>query len=166
MLLRHLTFALLLLLLSSCGFQLRSYSFEGALENYALTGQTRASVVPVLRRTLSQVGLNEVSEAEAALVLEILDQRNERRSASTSGNVRAAEYEVDYALHYQILSADGTVLAPPTWIERQRIYRIDRGNIVGSSEEQALLQRELMQDVAGQLMRAMDLVSRQLQQNQ
>ena len=151
------------LVLTGCGFKLRNVSFEGQLANYAITGQTRAQVVPVLRRTLTQLGLQEVSTAEAGLVLDILDQRSERRSASTSSNVRAAEYEVDYAVHYQILSSDGDVLAPPTWIERQRIYRIDRGNIVGSSEEEALLQRELMQDIAGQLMRAMDLVSRREQ---
>ena len=63
-------------------------------------------------------------------------------------------------MQYQILNGSGTVLALPLWIERQRVYRIDRGNIVGSSEEQALVQQELMQDVAGQIIRAMDLVSR------
>jgi outer membrane lipopolysaccharide assembly protein LptE/RlpB len=57
------------------------------------------------------------------------------------------------------------VLAPPTWVERERVFRIDRDNIVGSSEEQALLERELTQDLVSQLIRAMDAVSRNLTGN-
>lgn len=117
-------------------------------------------MVSPLRRSLQQLGVAEKAAADASLILEILDQRSDRRSVSTSGQARAAEYEVDYALYYQIVDAQGNILAPPVWIERQRIYRIDRGNIVGSNQEQTLVQRELMQDVAGQIIRAMDLVSR------
>lgn len=150
----------LLLALAGCGFHLRSYNFEGAVDSFAITGQMRAQVVAPLRRNLRQIGVAEKPASEAALVVEILDQRNRRRSVSTAGQARAAEYEVDYGVQYQILDGTGDVLASPTWIQRQRVYTIDRGNIVGSSEEQAILQQELMQDVAGQIIRAMDLVSR------
>ena len=72
---------------------------------------------------------------------------------------------MDYRVQYQILAGDGRVLAPPTWVERQRVYRIDQGNIVGSSEEQSIVQRELLQDIVGQIVRAMDLVSRSLEED-
>lgn len=146
--------------LFGCGFQLRTYSFEGSVDTFAITGLNRAQVVAPLRRNLRQLGIEESGKSEAALIVEILDQRSDRRSVSTSGRARAAEYEIEYGVQYQILNGSGTVLAVPLWIERQRVYRIDRGNIVGSSEEQALVQQELMQDVAGQIIRAMDLVSR------
>ena len=151
---------LVLCLVSGCGFHLRSYNLESNVESFAITGKVRARVVSMLRQNLRQLGVAEKSAGEAAVVIEILDQRNQRRSVSTAGRARTAEYEVDYGLHYQILDAAGLILAPPTWIERQRIYRVDRDNIVGSSEEQSILQRELMQDIAGQIIRAMDLVSR------
>lgn len=146
--------------LSGCGFQLRSYDLEGNIDNFAISGQTRAQVVDPLRRTLRQLGVEEVDPGMAAMTVHILDQRSERRSVSTAGQIRAAEYEVDYALQYELLDASGASLAAPTWIERRRVYRVDRDNIVGSSEEQAILFRELMQDVVGQIVRAMNLVSR------
>lgn len=153
--------ALLGLTLAGCGFQLRGYELDANVQSFAITGMTRAQVVAPLKRALQQAGAEEVAQSEANVVVALLDQRSERRSVSTAGQARVAEYEVDYAVQYQLLGADGTELTPSTWIERQRIYRLDRGNIVGSSEEQALLQREMLQDVVGQIVRAMDLVSRQ-----
>lgn len=132
------------------------------MESFALTGKTRIGVAQPLRRGLKQAGVEERPDNEASIIVDLLDQRNERRSISTGGSTRAAEYEVSYAVHYRILDAAANELAAPTWIERQRVYRIDADNIVGSSEEQALLESELIQDVVGQIIRAMDAVSRNL----
>ena len=65
-------------------------------------------------------------------------------------------------MRYRILTQEGEELLPATWLERERVYRIDRENIVGSSEEQALLERELLQDIAGQIIRTVDIASRKL----
>ncbi len=146
--------------LAGCGFQLRSYDFSANVDSYAITGKTRLPIAQELRRGLSQAGVQEASAQDAAIQVELLDQRRERRSISVAGSARAAEYETSYAIRYRILGADNAELAPASWIERQRVYRIDRDNIVGSSEEQAILERELMQDVVGQIVRAMEAVSR------
>lgn len=151
--------------LAGCGFHLRSYNFEASVESFAITGKTRVGVAEPLRRALQQAGVEERPENEAALIVDLLDQRNERRSISTGGSTRAAEYEISYAVQYQMLDSAENELAAPRWIERQRVYRIDATNIVGSSEEQALLERELMQDVVGQIIRAMEAVSRNLTPN-
>ncbi len=156
-------FGTLLVIISGCGFQLRSYGFGGAVDSYALVGRTNMAVVPSLRRQLQQAGVAEVAPGQASIVLELLDQRRDRRSVSTAGGARAAEYETSLAVQYRVLDSSGTELAEPAWIERERVYRIDRGNIVGSSEEQAILERELLDDVAGQMLRVMDTVSRRLQ---
>ncbi len=148
--------------MSGCGFQLRSYDFEGSVESYALIGKTNSRVADALQRTLSQLDVARVEPETATLVVTFLDQRNERRSVSTAGQARAAEYEVNYAVRYRIDDNQGNELAPPIWVERERVYRIDRDNIVGSSEEQALLERELVQELAGQIVRAMNAVSRGL----
>lgn len=147
-------------LLVGCGFHLRNYGLEGLFESFAIVGKTRAQVVSPLRQSLQQLDISEVAPDEAEVVVEILEQRSERRSVSTSGQARAAEYEIDYAVYFRLMDGAGTVLAPAAWIERQRVYRIDRGNIVGSNQEQRLVQKEIVQDVAGQIVRSMDLVSR------
>lgn len=145
--------------LTGCGFQLRSYNFEGQVESFALTGQVRSVVAQPLRRTLRQIGLSELDADQAALVVDLVDQDIERRSVSTTGQANTAEYELDYRVRYRLLSGDAELL-PATWIERARTYRIAGDNIVGSSEEQALLERELVADLVSQIVRTMDVASR------
>lgn len=152
----------MVLVLAGCGFHLRSYNFTGSIESFAIAGKTRLSITEPLRQGLKQAGAVEVTDGTPSIVIELLDQRRDRRSASTAGRAQAAEYETSYAVQYRFLDGAGGELTAPTWIERQRVYRIDRGNIVGSSEEQALLERELLTDVVGQIIRAMDAVSRNL----
>ncbi|MEM7078890.1 MAG: LPS assembly lipoprotein LptE [Pseudomonadota bacterium] len=162
---RGLVLCLQLLLISGCGFHLRTYSFETGLRTYALQAPERYLVVPPLRAALRQAKVEAAPASDADLVLQLLDQRSERRNASTAGGARAVEYEVLYAVQYQILNAQGEELAAPTWVQRQRIFRLDRGNIVGSSEEQTLIQQELLQDTVSQIVRAMDTVSRRVAAN-
>lgn len=153
---------LLALSMTGCGFQLRSYSFESSVSSFAIAGDASSAVAQSLRRGLLQAGVEEVSTMDAGLVMVIMDERNERRSISTSRAAQAAEYEISRGVQYQILGSNQQVLSPATWIERERVYRIDRGSIVGSGEERTVLERELMQDIVGQLIRAMDAVSRTL----
>ena len=152
-----------LLAVTGCGFKLRSYGFTGTIESYALIGRTNLEVANVLRSQLRQAGVAEASPSEASVVLELLDQRRDRRSASTAGGARAAEYEMTLEVHYRVLDGSGSELVAPTWIERQRVYRSDRDNIVGSSGEQTILERELINDIAGQMTRVLDTVGRRLQ---
>lgn len=143
-----------------CGFHLRTYQLETAVSSFALAGKVRVAVASVLQQNLKQAGVEEATQGEAEVVIDLLDERNQRRSASTAGQSRAAEYEITYSVQYRILDAQGTELAPATWIQRNRVYRIDRGNIVGSSGEQDILRREMLQDVADQIIRAVDTVTR------
>ena len=155
----HCCTVLLSVILAGCGFELRSYSFSANVASFALTGDTRLAVAEPLRRGLKQAGVTE-APGSAEITVELLDQRRERRAVSTGSGVRAAEYETSYAVRYRVTDAAGTELLAPTWVERARVFRIDRDNIVGSSEEQAILQRELMADIVGQIIRTLDLVSR------
>ena len=46
----------------------------------------------------------------------------------------------------------------PRSIRASRVYTVDRNNIVGSSEEQALLQREMVEDLVQQIIRGVNAV--------
>ena len=148
-------------LVAGCGFRLRSYALESGVESYALAGRVQSRVAQPLRQGLKQAGVAEAaSRQQAAMVVNLVDQRVERRSASTGRNARATEYEMTIAVQFALEEGGGAELAPPRWIERVRVFRIDRENIVGAAEEQAILERELVQDLVGQIIRAMDAVSR------
>ncbi len=53
-----------------------------------------------------------------------------------------------------------TVLVEDRSVRVARTYRLDRNNIVGSSEEQALLRGEMEQDVVQQILRSLDTATR------
>jgi LPS-assembly lipoprotein len=145
---------------SGCGFHLRTWDLQGAVESAWVEASPRHDLAEPMRRALGQAGVEAArSRREAALVIDLMDQRQERRSASVSGQARAAEYEITYAVQYRVTDADGTELVPAQWIERQRVYRVDRANIVGSSEEQALLLREMREDILQQILRTLSAVA-------
>jgi LPS-assembly lipoprotein len=143
-----------------CGFHLRTWDLESSVESAWVEASPRHDLAEPMRRALRQAGVEAAGgRSEAALVIDLMDQRQERRSASVSGQARAAEYEVIYAVQYRVTDAGGTDLVPAQWIERQRVYRVDRTNIVGSSEEQALLVREMRDDIVQQILRTLNAVA-------
>lgn len=153
----------LLVALCGCGFHLRTWDVASSVETAYVISNARNPLEDPLRRALRQAGVDEAPSAEeAALVLELLDSREERRSISVSGQARAAEYEVTLAVLYRVTDGQGQELLAPQWLERESVYRVDRDNLVGSSEEQALLLRELQDGLIRQIMRALDTVGAQV----
>lgn len=145
------------LMAAGCGFQLRSWDLAGSIESAYLTANPRNAFEAPLRRALRQAGIAEAATpGEATVVVTLLDDRRERRSVSVSSQARAAEYEVSVGVRYLVQDAQGRDLIPEQWLERQRVFRIDRDNIVGSSEEQALLEREMEADLVQQILRSLN----------
>ena len=149
----------LLLQLSGCGFQLRSWEMGSAYNSVGLDSAARFAIEPSLRRALSQTGVPLVAN-NAELVLELLDSDEELRTASVSGAARTAEFELILRVRYAIRDANGTYLAEPTVLTQSRRYFLNRDNLVGSNEEQALLRRELRGELVQQIMRVLNTVSR------
>lgn len=150
----------LLALAAGCGFHLRTWDIGGSIESAHVVSDPRNPLEAPLRRALRQAGVAETdTAADATLVVELLDSRRDRRSITVSGQGRAAEYETILGVRYRVTDAAGTELVAPQWLERERVFRIDRDNIVGSSEEQALLEREMQNDLVQQILRALNTVA-------
>jgi LPS-assembly lipoprotein len=156
------------LLLTSCGFHLRSWQLQGNYDAVELSSAGQHSVARALRSALRQTGVPLITAATRAefadakvLVVELLDSTEDLRTASVSGSARTAEYELSLRLRYAVRRGAGDYLAKPTWARAARVYRLDRGNLVGSNEEQALLRRELQADLVQQVMRVLNTVSRE-----
>jgi LPS-assembly lipoprotein len=130
-----------------------------AYSSVGLDSAGRFDIEPSLRRALSQTGVPLVS-TDPELVLELINADEELRTASVSGNARTAEYELIARVRYAIRDASGSYLTKPTTLQSSRRYFLDRGNLVGSNEEQALLRRELRTDLVQQIMRVLNTVSR------
>lgn len=151
----------LVLFLSGCGFHLRGYSVQASFQDFFVVASSSSLFQQDLKQVLRTAGATEAgSRPEADVVIEILDERNLQRAASTTGNARVAEYELDVGALVGILDGSGKVLAEPQWINRVRVYRIDRDNLTGNSQEQALVERELRADVVQAVLRSVTAVSR------
>ena len=148
------------LILSGCGFHLRSWELDGAYSTARVVAAERISLADPLRRALRQAGL-ELVDADADVVIELLEERVGRRSVSVTEQARAAEYSTSLGVRYAIHDSSADVLIEPRWIQTARVYRVDRANIVASSEEQSLLQREMVQELVQQVLRSLNAVARE-----
>ncbi|MEM1434528.1 MAG: LPS assembly lipoprotein LptE [Pseudomonadota bacterium] len=163
------------LVLGGCGFQLRSWDFDESAGSIFVAARapqpgTRSrgggsgsggsigvlQMVEELNRALANANADFADDAASAdLVLEVLNERSQRRNVSVGGNARTAEYEVSRGVEFQLGRGD-ELLIPPTWLSVQRVLQLDRNNIVGSSAEQTLVERELRNDLVQQILRSMN----------
>ena len=150
---------MLLLLQGSCGFHLRTWDLGVNLESVRVEAGQRSLLAAPLRRALNQSGVTEASEGESQVVVELLDQRSNRRSVSVTDQARAAEYETTLEVRFQVHDANGVQLIPPRWIRSERVFRVDRDNLVGNSEEQALIEQEMRDDLIQQILRSLNAIT-------
>jgi LPS-assembly lipoprotein len=151
------------LLLAGCGFHLRTYDINTSVSSVYLSSNSANLVAEPLRRGLKQAGVTLAAEAdEAEVTVALLNQRRDQRSVSVTPTAREAESELTLAVQYAVTAPGGAELVPPRWIETARIYRIDRLNILGSSEERSLLEQEMINDLVQQIVRALDAATREM----
>ncbi len=146
------------LLVSGCGFHLRTWELEGNVETAKITSNLRNPVAGPLGRALESAGVEVVEQGDADVTIELISDRTGRRAVSVTDQARAAEYQTTLTVVYAVRDGSGNRLSEPRSIQANRIYTVDRDNIVGSSEEQALLQREMVDDLVHQIIRGVNAV--------
>jgi len=149
--------------LSGCGFHLRSYNINTAISSVHVSSNGANVAAEPLRLGLQQAGV-EISptEADSEVSVQLLKQRRDQRSVSVTENAREAESELSLGVQYSITGAEGKVLITPRWVETTRIFRVDRANLVGNSDEQAMLEREMVNDLVQQIVRSLDAATREM----
>ncbi len=151
-------------LLAGCGFQLRgSYSlpYESLyveMPDYSVIGAT-------LRRAIRSSGTTRLaltrSEAEATLLPGA--EYRDRVILSVSSSGRVSELRLRYLYNYRLIDARGRDLVPPGSIEMVRDLTYDDSNILAKQQEEALLWRDMENDLVQQLMRKLAAVKPVLQ---
>ncbi len=159
--LRYPLLALLLATLGACGFQLRGTGQARVdVESAHVDAARGVRLARTVEDSLRSAGVELAAEPDAAAyVLRLTDEQRNRRAASVTGQARVAEYEMSIGVRLAIHRGQETVL-PATSLLVERVYRIDRENLTGSSEEQALLVEEMERDLAQQVLRALTAAAR------
>ncbi len=155
---RYLLITGLASLIAGCGFHLRTWELDGNIETAKITANLRNPVADPLGRALESAGVDVVGSGEADVTIELISDRESRRAVSVTDQARAAEYQTTLTVVYAVYDASGETLAAARNVRASRIYTVDRDNIVGSSEEQALLQREMVEDLVQQIIRGVNAV--------
>ncbi|MBA4503465.1 LPS-assembly lipoprotein LptE [Marinobacterium marinum] len=149
-------FALLMsLTLSACGFKLRGfYEVPEALSQVALVARQQPSQIEPMLRSALRVNRIDIT-ADARYQLEILSERNTRRTATLTGDADADEYELRSEVRFRVIDQqrDGFEVIPERRVMTERVYTNDRDNITASSSQEGLVRKQMQQDLAQQIVR-------------
>lgn len=166
MLLNRLLLVMSVLLMTSCGFQLRGTNLSERLEGditYRLVrgqdlGPSYADFQRVLKNTLARAGYREASPAE--LTLQMQSFQRENIDGAVDADLRVAEQISASTLSFSVLNSEGAVLADELRLEMRQIFRVDRTQLLGSFEQRSSVEQSLDQKLADQVVRALGVVMR------
>lgn len=145
----------LLLLLAGCGFQLRG-SVDIPAQWLALhlnTPSPNGELARGVTSSFANNGVQWLDASEANYILNLGNEKFERRNLSIGANARAAEFELTLSTTMQMHDAKGKVVVEQSEVVVHKIMTHDPENVTGKVEESNLLRREMRQELVQQLMR-------------
>jgi len=158
---RLLVVALLTLLLSACGFQLREEAvLPGGMQRLAIEGADALSPLGRdLRKALTRAGAQVVEDGTGEpSVLRITTNSFRTDVLTVSDSARANEYTLRYQVEFDVVGADGTALLPRQSIELTRIFTFDATQAIGIAAEQDILSKELQREMVQTIMRRLEII--------
>jgi len=158
---RLITALTLVSLLSSCGFHVRGdYLLSDDLQTlYISSSDIHGELTRLVKQHLShnQVKVLKHKDAQAP-ELRIMSDTLDRRTLSVFENGQVAEYELIYAVHYQLRFANEE---PQDFrFELNRDYQDDPNLALAKSRELSLLLSEMRTSAADKILRDMARVQR------
>jgi LPS-assembly lipoprotein len=151
-----------LLLLLSCGFQLRGDPATG-LKTLAVTQVGGSQVAAEIRRSLSTGSTKVTRASEAEAHLQILREVREKTVYTLTGAGRVYEYQLRLAVRYQLTvpRMEEPVIAP-TEIEARRLITYVESAPIAKEAEEELLYKDMQADLARQILRHIAAAKREM----
>jgi LPS-assembly lipoprotein len=151
---RFIPLALLVLLLSGCGFQLRGSAtlpFDTLFVQAAPTSQFATQ----FRRAVINGSNTRVvaAQKDATATLVLLTELREKNILSLSGTGRVREFQLRYRVSYRLLDRKGVEVAPAAEIVLNRDFSFNDNETLSKESEEALLFRDMQADAVQQLLR-------------
>jgi len=105
-------------------------------------------------RTVAMAGGRSVSSAtQATGVIHVYTLLNQRRALTLGRFGRANEFDLIYRLVFDVRSPKGEVISPKQEIELHRDYYNDQSLPLALKEEEGLIRREMLKEIAQALVR-------------
>jgi len=145
----------LVCLLPACGFALRgseTVAADGTTVHLRAAEPGSALVQTLSEALLAAEVMLSPSATNDGLQLQLGAESLLSRPGSVNSRARAAQYDVEMSVEV-MLERGGSVIFGPLRVATQRSYYEDLSTIAGSSEEVVLLQQEMRQELAQQVLR-------------
>lgn len=137
----------MLLILNSCGFQLRK-PLDLDYQSYAITGDS-SGLSKLIHKQLSFTEIKEDKDGNADLIIEIMNNNFEKRILSLAGNGQVGEFELIQTVEYRF-KTNGQ------WSESRRLeavreYTYDPSLYNAAASEESLLKDSMIQQLSRSL---------------
>lgn len=150
---------------SSCGFKLRG-SFDFIFKSLLILAEQGSVVARSVKSSLDsdnkvQVTLNQVfveGSSQNEAVLTILSERREKSITALSSSGQITEFQLRFRVVYDVRNSNGKIINPETQIVAQRDFSYNETQALGKQAEEALLYRDLEDDVVQQLLRRLSSI--------
>ncbi len=153
----HRLFSLMavLLLVSSCGFQLQTrVELPAEMQRTRLEIQSPSSeFARRLKIHLEQNGIQVVTALGNAAVLEVPLNRVRKEIQSIGDNARVREFLIRHTVQFRLLDSDGTELIPVQTFEQSRVYSFNEQDILAAEREDEFLRDDLSDSLARMVVR-------------
>jgi LPS-assembly lipoprotein len=145
----------MLLMLSACGYQLKSQvDLDSAYDKTYIQHAISAPLYRPLAVALSNQGLNLVDDAsDATAKILIIKDSLEKQIQSIGTNNRVQEYRLDYELIFAVHFLD-SIKIPEQTLNLSRDYAFDIGQITGTQAEERILREQMYKDMAQMIIRS------------
>lgn len=145
---------LVIAVLAGCGFQLRG-SYALPYESLYLAIPAYSELGVSLKRSIRASGTTRLAEnrEEAEATFTPTTEARERVILSLSGTGRVREIRLRYRYGFRIVDSKGRDLVPPNEVELTRDMTYDDASVLSKEQEEAVLWRDMQNDLVQQLMR-------------
>lgn len=158
---RLITMLTLVSLLSACGFHLRGdYLLNDELQTlYVASSDVHGELTRIVKQHLTHNQVKVLKHKNTQVPeLRIMSDTLNRRTLSVFQNGQVAEYELIYAVHYQLRFTDEEPL--DFRFELNRDYQDDPSLALAKSRELSLLLSEMRASAADKILRDMARIQR------
>lgn len=160
--LRHSLILISLALLCACGFQLRGSNLDALKQSSVYVNASGSSTLA--NEVRQQLQFAEIpiarSASDAEYVVNISNELFERKVLSVSAQTgKVEEYEILYSANLTVTGPDGRKLINSEPITAQRDYAFDSGAVLGSFDNEYVLQADISKHAASTVLRRLQAVT-------
>ncbi len=143
--------------LAACGFQLRGVA-NLSFKSVFVQGST-LSISRELNQSFKTNGIQVMNSIEdAELLIEMLNETNEKRILSLSGGGVVREYELNYRVSFRTRDPASETWSAPQTVQARRDFSYNDNALLGKLDEENKLNTDMRSDAVREIMRRLSAI--------